>query len=123
VTDQPDQPDQTELLITALSAAQRAGNPVPGGDPRHWQRIIRVARRNWSSFTARHPAPAPDTLAARAEDLARGLLARCRPQSAAGRPIDISDCRTLARRLAIVLSSAPETGSAAGRIRANWLPQ
>jgi hypothetical protein len=119
VTDQPDH--QTELLITALSAAQRAGNPVPGGDPRHWQRIIRVARRNWSSFTRRHPAPAPDTLAARAEDLARGLLARCRPQGNAA-PLDITDCRDLARRLAAVLSAAPEAGSSP-RIRPNWLPQ
>lgn len=97
--------DDTEALIAALCAAQFAGNPVPGGDPQRWQRIIRVTRRRWSSFARRHPAPAPDTLTARAEDLARALLNRFGSDPDTGKPIDITACRDLARRLAGILNA------------------
>ena len=95
--------DDTDALVAALCAAQCAGNPVPGGDPQRWQRIIRVARRRWNSFTRRHPAPASDTLAARAEDLARALLNRFGSDPDTGKPIDLTDCRDVARRLAGIL--------------------
>lgn len=106
------QPDSTDPLIDALRSAQQEGNPVADGDPQRWFRIIRVSRRRWGSFTRRHPSPASDTFTARAEDLARGLLNRfARP--GVGKPLDISDCRDLARRLAAVLNSAtPDMNSA-----------
>lgn len=94
-------------LISVLSAARRAGRPVPEGDPQHWQEIVRLARRRWSSFTRRHPAPAPDTRGARVEDLARGLLARW---GAGMATVEISDCRMLARQLARVLGPEPGKG-------------
>jgi hypothetical protein len=101
------EPERADLLIAAVRSALRAGNPVPGPDPQRWQRIIRVALRRWSTFTHRHPAPAPDTFSVRAEDLARGLLSRCGPRAGSGAPIEITDCRHLARGLAHVLSAAP----------------
>jgi hypothetical protein len=107
------EPERADLLIAAVRSAQQAGNPVPDPDPQHWQRVIRVALRRWSTFTRRHPAPAPDTLSARAEDLARGLLFRFGSRTGSGAPIEITDCRRLARRLAHVLSTAP-TGRTGG---------
>jgi len=102
--------NQADPLMPLLAAAQGAGNPVPGGDPQHWPQIIRSVRRRWASFHHRHPAPAPDTRAARIEDLARGLLVRC---TAIGRGlIEISDCRALAERLAGVLDPPPDASSA-----------
>jgi hypothetical protein len=116
------EPERADLLIAAVRSARRAGNPVPGPDPQRWQRVIRVALRRWSTFTRRHPAPAPDTLSARAEDLARGLLARCGPRTGSGAPIEITDCRHLARRLAHVLSTAP-TGRTGGGSHPSWAPR
>lgn len=113
------QMNQTDPLIPVLAAAQRAGNPVPGGDPQHWPQIVRCARRRWDSFAHRHPAPAPDTRGARVEDLARGLLARC---AAGGRSlVEISDCRALAARLAQVLGPAPDL--AVGGSAPAWGPR
>ncbi|WP_034262246.1 hypothetical protein [Actinospica robiniae] len=98
--------DHADPLMPVLADAQYLGNPVLGADPQHWPEIIRCVRRRWGSFQHRHPAPAPDTRAARVEDLARGLLVRC---TAIGRGlIEISDCRALARRLALVLEPLPE---------------
>ena len=114
--------ERADLLIAAVRSARRAGNPVPGPDPQRWQRVIRVALRRWSTFTRRHPAPAPDTFSARAEDLARGLLARCGPRTGSGAPIEITDCRHLARRLAHVLSAAP-TGRTGGGPNPSWAPR
>lgn len=96
---------QGELLIAALRAAQREGNPVLGGDPQRWGRIIRIASIRWSTFERRHP-PAADTLSARTEDLARALLQRCTRPAGRGTPIDITDCRRLARRLATILCTS-----------------
>jgi len=96
-----------DLLIAALGAAQRGGNPIPGGDPQRWGRIIRIASKRWSTFERRHPAAAADTLSARVEDLARGLLEHCGPPPGSGTPIEISDCRKLARSLAAILGAPP----------------
>ncbi len=104
-----DQARLADQLIAALCAAQRAGNPVPGGDPQTWGRIIRVASNRWNSFTRRHPVPAADTLSARVEDLARGLLTRCAPRPGTGAAIELTDCRDLARRLARVLGAPAAT--------------
>lgn len=104
---------QAGLLIAALGAAQREGNPVPGSDPQQWSRIIRVASRRWGTFERRHPATAADTFAARVEDLARGLLERCAPPRNSGSTIDITDCRRLARSLATVFQSSPAVGAGA----------
>lgn len=98
---------QAGLLIAALGAAQREGNPVPGSDPRHWSRIIRVASKRWSTFARRHPSAAADTFSARVEDLARGLLERCAPPRNSGTTIDITDCRSLARSLAAIFGAPP----------------
>lgn len=92
-------------LLAALSAAQREGNPVPGTDPQTWGRIIRVASKQWETFARRHPSPAADALPARVEDLARALLVRCTPRSGARSPIELTDCRNLAWRLAQVLGA------------------
>ena len=101
--------NQADPLMPVLAAAQCAGNPVPGVDPQYWPQIIRSVRRRWGSFHHRHPAPAPDTRAARVEDLARGLLVRC---TAIGRGlIEISDCRALAVRLAQELGPPPDASS------------
>ncbi|MBS2965915.1 hypothetical protein KGA66_22915 [Actinocrinis puniceicyclus] len=104
---------QAGLLIAALGAAQREGNPIPGSDPQQWSRIIRVASKRWSTFERRHPAAA-DTFCARVEDLARGLLDRCAPQRNSGATIDITDCRGLARSLATILQSPPAARAGAG---------
>jgi hypothetical protein len=98
---------RTDELIAALCTAQYEGNPVPGTDPQSWGRIIRVASKRWDSFTRRHPVPAADTLPARVEDLARGLLVRCAPRTGGHRPIELTDCRDLAWRLARVLGAPP----------------
>jgi hypothetical protein len=108
--------DQADQLIAALCAAQREGNPVPGGDPQTWGRIIRVAAKRWNSFTRRHPSPAADTLPARVEDLARGLLVRCASRPGTGAPIELTDCRDLARRLARVLGAPAATASTGARV-------
>ncbi len=94
---------QADPLLAILHAAHRAGSRIPEIDLRRPE-LARAARRRWNSFTHRHPAPAPDTLAARVEDLARGLLARCCARAGSRPVIDISECRELARRLAGVLS-------------------
>lgn len=112
-------PEYADPLITALHAARSAGNPVVDGDSQRWPGMILSVRRRWGSYAHRHPAPSPDTLAARVEDLARGLLARC-----AGRPgertlIEITDCRQLARRLALVLS-APSAAMPGGVDPGRW---
>jgi hypothetical protein len=101
--------DLTELLIAAIAAAQRAGSPVPGGDPTRWKRITRIAIQRWRTFPRRHPVPAADTPACRTEDLARGLLARCALlcQTPA---LGITDYRAFAAHLAPVLAA---TSSAA----------
>lgn len=95
--------DPTDRLISALAVAQRAGNPVPGGDPSHWGRIVRVALHRWRTFQRRHPGAAADTPSCRTEDLARGLLDRCGRRPGPGGPPEISDYRELAARLAVVL--------------------
>lgn len=101
-----------DRLLAALADAQRSGNPIPGGDPERWRRIIRIAMHRWRSFPLRHPGPVADTLAARSEDLALGLLDRVgRAQGMPDRP-DIAACRALAVRLAAILeqSSSPRRG-------------
>ena len=111
-------PDHADAMIAVLCAAQCAGNPVPGGDPQRWQRIVRIAHHRWSTFRRRHPS-APDTPAARVEDLARGLLDRLGRHSENGAPLEITDCRDLAQRLATVLSTTPSAASTG--IRAAWM--
>ncbi|HEY3873424.1 MAG TPA: hypothetical protein VGM10_34020 [Actinocrinis sp.] len=101
-----------DRLLAALADAQRSGNPIPSGDPERWRRIIRIAMHRWRTFPLRHPGPVADTLAARSEDLARGLLDRVgRAPGAPDRP-DIAACRALAVRLAVVLAqnSGPRRG-------------
>lgn len=93
-------------LIALLHAARLEGSRIPDAEPRLLQ-LAGSVRRRWNSFAHRHPAPAPDTLSARIEDLARGLLARNAPRAGARPKIDISECRELARRLAGVLSELP----------------
>lgn len=92
---------ETDSLLAALAAAQRAGNPVPG-DPGGWRRIIRIALQRWRTFPRRHPGVAADTLSCRTEDLARGLLHRCAPARDGAR-LDITEFRRLAAGLAAVL--------------------
>jgi hypothetical protein len=114
------QPDSSDVLIDALRVAQREGNPVADGDLQRWYRIIRITRRRWGSFTRRHPSPASDTFAARAEDLARALLDRCNPRPGTGRPLDITECRDLARRLAAVLTATAAADPNGGGIQTAW---
>ena len=109
-----EQSEHADPLIAALREAKRAGNPVPGDDPQRWQELLRAARRRWNSFAHRHPLPARDTLSVRVEDLARGLLARCSARPRTGSPVELSDCRALAKRLASVLS-APAQPTGTGR--------
>ncbi|MBR7837196.1 hypothetical protein KDL01_28220 [Actinospica durhamensis] len=93
-------------LVSALHAAHRAGSRLPDVELRRAE-LARAVRRRWNSFTHRHPAPAPDTLAARVEDLARGLLTRFAAHAGARPGVEISECRDLARRLAAVLGERP----------------
>lgn len=118
--DQAAQAAQADQLIAALRAAQRKGNPDPGSDPQTWGRIIRMASRRWNSFTRRHPGPAADTLPARVEDLARGLLVRCAPRPGTGAAIELTDCRDLARRLARGLGAPPAIADGGARA---WGPR
>lgn len=97
--------EYADPLLTALDAAHDAGSRIPDVEQR-WPDLARAVRRRWSSFAHRHPFPAPDTLPARIEDLARGLLVRCAARPGARSIIDISECRELARRLAGVLTAA-----------------
>lgn len=41
----PHQAARTDLLIAVLCATQRKDNPLPGGDPRRWNRITRTLNR------------------------------------------------------------------------------
>jgi len=98
--------DLTDLLLAAIAAAQRAGSPVPGGDPARWKRIVRIAIQRWHTFPRRHPGPAADTPACRAEDLARGLLARCALPGRQASALGITEYRALAAHLAPVLAGS-----------------
>lgn len=108
-----DQAQQADQLIAALCAAHREGSPVPGTDPQTWGRIIRVASKRWNSLARRPQAPAADTLPARVEDLAGGLLVHRAPRPGTVAPIDLTDCRELAWRLARVFA-APATVAGTG---------
>jgi hypothetical protein len=93
---------ESDPLVAILYSAYCAGSRIPEVEPSRSE-LARAARRRWNSFKHRHPTPAPDTLSARIEDLARGLLARCVAVAGARPTIEISECRDLARRLAGVL--------------------
>lgn len=95
-------------LVALLHKAHVEGSCIPGSEPLRLE-LARAVRRRWNSFRHRHPDPAPDTLSARVEDLARGLLARCAQRTGAIPRIEISECRELARRLAGVLSELPQS--------------
>jgi hypothetical protein len=99
-------PALADRLLAVLADAQRSGNPIPGGDPDRWRRIIRIALHRWRTFPLRHPGSAADTLTARSEDLARGLLDRVGPAPGGPDRPDITACRTLAARLAVVLQQS-----------------
>jgi hypothetical protein len=102
-------PAPTDRLLAALAEAQRSGNPIPGGDPDRWRRIIRISLHRWRTYALRHPGPLADTLSSRTEDLARGLLDRVGRAPGSSDVPDIAACRALAARLAAVLyqSGAP----------------
>ncbi|WP_034260641.1 hypothetical protein [Actinospica robiniae] len=95
-------------LVALLHKAYGEGSRIPGSEPLRLE-LARAARRRWNSFRHRHPDPAPDTLSARVEDLARGLLARCARHTGAIPGIEISECRELARRIAGVLGELPQS--------------
>jgi hypothetical protein len=96
----------SDPLVALLHAAHVEGGFVPDTEPRRSE-LAQAVRRRWNSFAHRHPAPAPDTLSARIEDLARGLLARGARRTGSLPRIEISECRDLARRLAGVLNELP----------------
>lgn len=95
-----------ERLLAAVADARREGSPLPGGDPARWRRITRIAIQRWRTFPRRHPVPAADTNACRAEDLARGLLERCARHVPQAGPPSLAEYRTLAAHLAPVLHAA-----------------
>jgi hypothetical protein len=102
----PQDPGKLDPLVAILHSAHCAGSRIPELELRRPE-LARAARRRWNSFAHRHPAPAPDTLSARVEDLARGLLARCVAVAGVRPVIEIGECRDLARNLAGVLGELP----------------
>ncbi|HEV2639454.1 MAG TPA: hypothetical protein VGX23_30225 [Actinocrinis sp.] len=111
-------PDDAVRLLAALAAAHFADDRACGADPARYRRIACIAVQRWATFARRHPGFGADTLSCRTEDLARGLLARCRPPAAPGAAPGIADYRALAARLAPVLAARDPLARAASRAQA-----
>jgi hypothetical protein len=101
-----------DRLLAALAQAQREGNPLPGGDPARWRRIILTASGRWRSYRRRHPRRSTDTLEARTEDLNRGLTTQLSRSGRHGPAPDPGQVADLAQRLAAVLNSDRTTATA-----------
>jgi hypothetical protein len=95
-----------DRLLAVVEAAYLGGSPVAGHDDESRREIVTVTMRRWRSFSRRSAHHSRATLAARVEDLAKGLRDRFEAEPRLAGPL-MEDYRQLAAELATALADVP----------------